>query len=109
VCTESLTQHIKHQIDDFLDSLSKQFKVEQVEVGGIDFSVWKIYLRALYKCGEESVDYPEINMALKVVNSGQQLVNEVKRVGVIIDRGQEMQFRGGDQLIIYVSMGGYEK
>jgi hypothetical protein len=30
-------------------------------------------------------------------------------VGVIIDRSQEMQFRAGDQIIIYVSMGGFEK
>lgn len=71
--------------------------------------MWKIYLRALYKCSEDSVDYPDINIALRVVNSCPELVNEVKRVGVIIDRGQEMQFRGGDQLIIYVSMGGFEK
>jgi len=37
------------------------------------------------------------------------LTNEVKKVGVIIDRGQCMEFRAGDELIIYVSMGGFEK
>lgn len=37
------------------------------------------------------------------------LTNEVKKVGVIIDRGQRMEFRPGDELIIYVSMGGFEK
>lgn len=37
------------------------------------------------------------------------LTNEVKKVGVIIDRGQCMEFRPGDELIIYVSMGGFEK
>ena len=37
------------------------------------------------------------------------LTNEVKKVGVIIDRGQRMEFRPEDELIIYVSMGGFEK
>ena len=37
------------------------------------------------------------------------LTNEVKKVGVIIDRGQCMEFRPGDELIVYVSMGGFEK
>ena len=37
------------------------------------------------------------------------LSNEVKKVGVIIDRGQKMEFRGGDIMLIYVSMGGFEK
>lgn len=37
------------------------------------------------------------------------LSNEVKRIGVIIERGQSMEFRAGDELIIYVSMGGWEK
>ncbi len=35
---------IKHRVDNFLVKLSKQFKVERVSVGGVDFSVWKIYL-----------------------------------------------------------------
>ena len=39
----------------------------------------------------------------------QVLNNEVKKVGVIIDRGQRMEFRPGDELIVYVSMGGFEK
>lgn len=37
------------------------------------------------------------------------LTNEVKKIGVIIDRGQKMEFRPGDELIVYVSMGGFEK
>ena len=37
------------------------------------------------------------------------LTNEVKKVGVIIDRSQTMEFRPDDELIIYVSMGGFEK
>lgn len=37
------------------------------------------------------------------------LTNEVKKIGVIIDRGQHLEFRPEDFLIIYVSMGGFEK
>jgi len=37
------------------------------------------------------------------------LTNEIKKVGVIIDRGQTMEFRSGDELIVYISMGGFEK
>lgn len=79
-------------------------------MGGIDFSVWKIFLRALYKpiC-QESKYYQDINVTFKCCTHKETLVNEVKKVGVIIDRGQEMQFKGGDQLIVYVSMGGFEK
>lgn len=83
--------------------------MDHVEVGGIDFSVWKIFLKALYRpLTTESKYYSDINVSFR--NCPKELmVNEVKKVGVIIDRGQEMQFRGGDQLIVYVSMGGFEK
>lgn len=71
--------------------------------------MWKIYLSALNKSKilNESKQYQDINVSFK--NSDQPLIIEVKKVGVIIDRGQEFQFRAGDQLIIYVSMGGFEK
>lgn len=46
-------------------------------------------MRALYDCDEKSEFYADINATLKVVNSG-ALTNEVKKVGVIIDRGQEI-------------------
>jgi len=39
---DSLKTHIRRQIDDFLLQLAQQFKIERVDVGGIDFSVWKI-------------------------------------------------------------------
>jgi hypothetical protein len=64
--------------------------VVHVEVGGIDFSVWKIWLKALQKppIGDKTVYYSDINIALKC--GMPYLVNEVKKVGVIIDRGLEM-------------------
>ena len=86
-------------------------------MGGIDFSVWKIHLQAKAspEQGNEAVFYPDLNMSLKVIplntiakkeridgledetdeedldEAGQRkkmvLTNEVKKVGVIIDRG----------------------
>lgn len=86
--------------------------------------------------GNKAVFYNDLNMELKVIplntiakrerpkgledetdddidEIGQRkhmvLTNEVKKIGVIIDRGQCMEFRPGDELIVYVSMGGFEK
>lgn len=47
ITMNSMKAHIVRQIDDFLNQLSQQFLIVFVEVGGIDFSVWKIHLRAL--------------------------------------------------------------
>ena len=109
-----------------------------MEVGGIDFSVWKMHLEAKSypECGDKSILYPDLNIEFRVIplntmtrrstveglNDGEEdfeddqarlkemvLTNEVKKVGVIIDRGQKMEFRPGDELIVYVSMGGFEK
>lgn len=70
ICMNSMKAHIVRQIDDFLLSLSNQFQVVFVEVGGIDFSVWKIHLKALHNpvCGDEIVFYPDINISFRVVS-----------------------------------------
>ena len=47
VSTEALQSHIRHQIDDLITKLELQFKIEHIDVGGIDFSVWKICCKAL--------------------------------------------------------------
>jgi len=44
ICQDSLKDHLRRQIDDFLLQLEKQFDTVWIEVGGIDFSVWKIHL-----------------------------------------------------------------
>jgi len=134
-----LKDHLKRQIEDFLVSLERQFDTMQIEVGGIDFSVWKIHLqaRSYPDCCDKFIFYPDLNIEFRVIplntmikrstvegltdddeddeaaNAAKLkelvLTNEVKKVGVIIDRGQNMEFRPGDELIVYVSMGGFEK
>lgn len=92
--------------------LSKQFNTVQIEVGGIDFSVWKVHLQAKSypETNDEAIFYPDLNTELKVIPANTMtknrkqngleeetedeenhkqmvLTNEVKKVGVIIDRG----------------------
>ena len=122
----------------------------EVEVGGIDFSVWKIHLKALAQpeIGDRIVAYPDLDLEFRVIPKNalakphreealgrneneisseeydkgdnifidkrlfrekMRLTNAGKKGGVIIDRGQKMEFRGGDLLLIYLSMGGFEK
>ena len=61
--------HLKRQIDGFLAMLERQFKTVRIEVGGIDFSVWKIHLRALNfpEVGSNAVLYPDLGLELKVI------------------------------------------
>ena len=110
IAQESLKSHLRRQIDDFLNILASQFDFVRIEVGGIDFSVWKILVKAQQRplAADDPVFYPDLNLAMRVVKEV-PLINEVKKVGVIIDRGQRLELRPGDLMLIYVSMGGFEK
>ena len=95
ICTNSLKDHIKRQLDDFLVLLQDQFSIDEIEVGGIDFSVWKIYLRAKQNPSTTEVRaYSDINISFQVTKD--PLINEIKKIGVIIDRGMEIQLRAQD-------------
>ena len=60
-----------------------------------------------------SIDYydpvEDMMVPKSFVSQRMNLTNEVKKMGVIIDRGAPMEFRSGDILIVYISMGGFEK
>jgi len=49
--------------------LDRQFDTVQIEVGGIDFSVWKVHLQAKNYplTGDAPVFYPDLNVELKVI------------------------------------------
>lgn len=86
VCMNSLKQHLKRQIDPFMDQLKKQFSIDHVEAGGIDFSVWKLFCKALDKPETEDAEYyKDLNKHIKIVTNG-PIVNEMKRDGILIDR-----------------------
>jgi hypothetical protein len=110
-----------------------------VEVGGIDFSVWKVHLIAkelslleedqklrlkqarfctclTSKCCNKcqvppSVEqsYPDLGLSISVMDGDDLITNEVKKCGLLIDRGLDLELRAGDELTVYVSMGGFEK
>lgn len=82
----------------------------KVEVGGIDFSVWKLQMKAKKNCSREFKFYEELKIEVRVTKHGSDLItNEVKRSGFLIDRGARMELRGGDFIIMYISMGGFDK
>ena len=117
--------------------------MHEVEVGGIDFSVWRVKLEArdlkekskslICRCfrrctggtcslctDEEDQPqetkaihqkfYSDLNMGISIVSDPSiPTINEVKRTGFLIDRGLDLELRPGDTLVVYVSMGGFEK
>lgn len=52
--------------------------------------------------------YRDLNVLI-VLQPKEKLCNEVKRTGLLIDRGQTIEVRPGDLVTMYVSMGGFEK
>lgn len=49
--------------------MERQFKITEVEVGGIDFSVWRIHLKALTKppAGDAVCSYPDLDFDMRVI------------------------------------------
>jgi hypothetical protein len=55
--------------------------------------------------------YPELNLSITTTTatSDQPLTHELKRSGFLIDRGLGLSLRPEDELIVYISLGGFEK
>ena len=111
VSNESLLKHLRRYLD--FHAFSSQFKFHSIEVGGIDFSVWRLHLEALkIDLAKEKTSfsqfYSDLNQVITTVQRG-CLNTEVKRTGFLIDRGNSIEVRPGDTLIVYVSMGGFDK
>ncbi len=51
--------------------------------------------------------YHDLNMSI-VVKEG-AVCNEVKKSGLLIDKGLDLEVSPGDTVTVYVSMGGFEK
>ena len=49
-----------------------------------------------------------MNIGVRTKSKG-KIENEVKRKGFLIDRGLDVEVRSGDEIVVYISMGGYEK
>ena len=75
-----------------------------MQYAGVDGAICKAELVAKV-CGY--IDKEKLGIALRVNditdNRERGLVNEVKRMGYLVDRESEMQLRIGDTLIVYIS------
>ena len=78
--------------------LEKQFKTVRIEVGGIDFSVWKIHLKALNfpEVGNKAVLYSDLGLELKVVPLN-TLAKRSTADGFEDDETEEDQFEIGQR------------
>lgn len=86
VASDALKDHRTRQIDSLLSQLKKQFDIEKVEAGGIDFCVWKIHLKVRKLPLAVTQYYTDLNIEIASFRD-EPLTNEVKKLGVIIDRG----------------------
>ena len=66
-------------------------------------------MKALKKPLVERKWYKELNAEILVRGAKDVVCNEVKKCGFLIDRGAPIELRGEDMLVLYISMGGYEK
>ena len=86
-----------------LSVFHQNFEVKEVLIGGIDFSSWKIILKAK----KEGMVASFLNTHIRIKKDA--LTCEIKRVGFIIDRHIPLEINLGDIVILYVTAGGYEK
>eukprot|EP00347_Sterkiella_histriomuscorum_P024104 403332295 len=97
-----------------IDFLNELFVVKKYECAGIDGLICKIQLQAVRE-GKLSNQYLGISLIVKntkklqnnkgLIDQDHGLVNEVKRLGLLIDRYVDLELRIGDTLVIYVQRG----
>lgn len=95
--------------------LEKLFNIKKYECAGIDGLVCKIQLQAARE-GRLYNEFLGIPIVVKDPEGGRgvhlgleeevTVVNEVKRLGLLIDRYVDLELRKGDILVIYISRGG---
>lgn len=80
--------------------LQAHFKILDIKYAGVDGGICKCVLRAV---AEGHVADREKTFGLQLRVSGQQVNNEIKRIGFIRDRECPLELRVGDMLILYIS------
>ena len=81
--------------------LQDVFKIIDLKYTGVDGSVCKCQLLAKssgFISGDELC-----GISIRVIDSQREICNEVKRIGFIRDRENELQLRVGDTLVLYIS------
>ncbi len=76
------------------------FKVKAFECAGVDGLICRVHMTA-DKVG--CIPTSHLGMTIKIKEQNDILVNEVKRVGLMVDRYVDLELRVGDQLVLYYS------
>ncbi len=80
--------------------IGQNFIVDSIEFASLDVKACKIRLTA-FRAGHIRKELLGISTVVK--SYGAECVNEAKRLGLMIDRGGEVQLRTGDTLVLYLS------
>jgi len=83
-----------------LGELLDCFAVNSTEFSWNDIKTFRIRMTA-YRTGYIRKSIVGIPLSIKAY--GEECINEVKRLGLMIDRGSEVQLRVGDTLVLYIS------
>ena len=90
-----------------MDFLNELFVIKKYECAGVDGLICKIQLQAVRE-GRMFNEYIGIPIVVKdqkneeEIKEGGGLVNEVKRLGLLIDRYVDLELRIGDNLVVYI-------
>ena len=86
---------------DFLKKFRSCFMVKEVEFAHVDILVLKVQLLATRK-GE--IPYNKmLGIGVKVMDYDAECTNEVKKVGLLIERHCDLELRVGDLVVLYLS------
>eukprot|EP00826_Nyctotherus_ovalis_P041369 TRINITY_DN4151_c0_g1_i1.p1 TRINITY_DN4151_c0_g1~~TRINITY_DN4151_c0_g1_i1.p1 ORF type:complete len:244 (+),score=47.54 TRINITY_DN4151_c0_g1_i1:43-732(+) len=80
--------------------IRKWFRIERVEYSDASNYAVKIQLRARKKCRVTSRLF---GIGINILNKGEECTNEVKKLGLWIERNSDIELRIGDLLIFYYS------
>jgi hypothetical protein len=83
-----------------LTFLTGCFAIQEVLYAGVDGAICKARVQARRP---GSVQRMHMGLQFNVRGSGDELVNEVKRLGYLRDRECPLEVRVGDTLVIYLS------
>jgi len=83
-----------------IDNMKKHFIIKDIEYSNVDIMAFKITLVAARK---GLIPYRTFGIDVRIKGTNEELVNEIKRDGFIIERHSEIQLRVGDCFVFYYS------
>eukprot|EP01022_Parablepharisma_sp_SALTPOND_P000968 TRINITY_DN105358_c0_g1_i1.p1 TRINITY_DN105358_c0_g1~~TRINITY_DN105358_c0_g1_i1.p1 ORF type:complete len:572 (-),score=29.68 TRINITY_DN105358_c0_g1_i1:2048-3706(-) len=80
------------------EELRRCFKIEHIEYSNVDNYVIKMYLRA---CRKGYTEFGIFGIGVRVVDTEEECTNEVKKIGLWIERHADIELRIEDLLVFY--------